>query len=339
MLLSALWVKPLACERLPSKCAKLIILFVNPIQQKKGEAMKYEKVSQTINIKDDEFVTVKEMGNLTEVKYNSNPNTEPRTIKLSKEEFLVKSTGEIKEYETYAKDKSECIGSVRKSMKRIRELINSNVVEPSYVRWCCLTYKDNVQDREKVYQDFRKFNQRFKYYLQKKGLPIPEFIDILEPQGRGSFHHHLLYIWNEKAPYIPNADFERLWGHGFTKVQKIDGITNVAAYLTAYLSDMELPEDKWEYLKYFDESEVKEMVINGERKAFVKGQRLKLYPSNMNIVRHSKGIKYPEVQKMPLREAKKRVCDKVLTYHTTYKLSNEQGYSTIIDRKEYCSNY
>lgn len=42
-----------------------------------------------------------------------------------------------------------------------------------------------------------------------------------------------------------------------------------------------------------------------KEKRFVKGARLRLYPAGMNIVRKTKGIKMPSVERMTYEEAQK----------------------------------
>lgn len=53
---------------------------------------------------------------------------------------------------------------------------------------------------------------------------------MMEPQGRGAWHCHLLYIFDlVKAPYIANKTLSDLWGHGFVKISKLDNVDNVGA--------------------------------------------------------------------------------------------------------------
>ena len=63
-------------------------------------------------------------------------------------------------------------------MKRIKELIQTNVTDISRVRWCTLTYKENMKSTERLYNDFRKFNQRLKTYLKSRKIENVEYIMI-----------------------------------------------------------------------------------------------------------------------------------------------------------------
>ena len=103
------------------------------------------------------------------------------------------------------------------------------------VRWITLTYAENMTDTDRLYFDFKDFNKRFQYYCKINGYSKPEYIVMMEPQGRGAWHCHLLYIWDCKAPYVANKTLRDLWGHGFVKIKKLDNCDNVGAYLTAYL--------------------------------------------------------------------------------------------------------
>lgn len=86
-------------------------------------------------------------------------------------------------------------------------------------------------------RDFRHFNTRcreiFGHY---------EYITAAEPQGRGAWHLHCVFIFAGKAPYMENAVVRDCWKQGFVTVKRLDDVDNVGAYLTAYLGDMELSE-------------------------------------------------------------------------------------------------
>ena len=45
-------------------------------------------------------------------------------------------------------------------MGRLRDLLNTNIADPSHCRWVTLTYKENMTDPKRLYTDFDKFNKR-----------------------------------------------------------------------------------------------------------------------------------------------------------------------------------
>ena len=64
----------------------------------------------------------------------------------------------------------------------MRDIINTNVVNTNNGLWVTLTYKENMQDTKKLYDDYRKFNMRFQRYLKNNNLPKCEYIVCAEPQ-------------------------------------------------------------------------------------------------------------------------------------------------------------
>lgn len=277
------------------------------------------------------------MGNVVEVQYMEHRNNK-QTVQMlpGGNEFVICSTGEVKEVEHHNTRKDNKKG-LYKTFANCRGMINANVTDVSKVRWCTLTYKENMTDPKRLYSDFQQFNQRFQYFCKIKGYSKPEYIVMMEPQGRGAWHAHLLYIWQDmKAPYISNKDFRELWGHGFVKIKKLDNVDNVGAYLTAYLGDMELDEIQGKT----DGKEVKivEVDENGEKvkKAIVKGARLDLYPSNFNMLRYSRGCKKPIEEMMYQDEATKKVLGATKTFESAVKMIDEStGFENTIVKSQY----
>ena len=284
-------------------------------------------------------VKVTEMGNVIEVQYMSRRNYK-QTIQMLKggEQFVICATGEIKDIEHHNTRKDNKKG-LYKTFANARAVINANVTDVSKVRWCTLTYAENMTDPKRLYKDFHDFNLRFQYYCKTKGYSKPEYIVMMEPQGRGAWHAHLLYIWqDQKAPYISNQDFRELWGHGFVRIKKLDNVDNVGAYLTAYLGDMEI--DEMDLSKAVGKQckvvEVEDEDGKKVKKAIVKGARLDLYPANFNMLRCSRGVKRPVAEMMSQEEANKKVSAATKTFESAVKLvDNENDFETVIIREQY----
>lgn len=301
--------------------------------------MKIEKLSEIPSKNPSLQVKVTEMGNIVEIQYMSHRNNK-QTIQMLEggDRYLILGTGEVKDVVHHDTRKDNKKG-LYKTFSNARAIINSNVTDVSKVRWCTLTYAENMTDTKKLYTDFRDFNKRFQYYCKQKGFSSPEYIVMMEPQGRGAWHAHLLYIWQDMAaPFIPNDDFRRLWGHGFVKIKKLDDVDNVGAYLTAYLGDMEIFEaiDQGCFssgdVKWVDTEEDGKKV----RKAIIKGGRLHLYPANFNMIRCSRGIKRPVSDMMCQDEANKKVLGATKTFETACKLTdNEHDFESIIIKEQY----
>ena len=311
-----------------------------------------------------EKVCYTEMGNIIEIQYMSKKNTKANIRMLGNGEYLEVASGEIKKIVNHNSTRDELKGNLYRTFKQLRGIINANVVNVNQVRWCTLTYGDNVRSTNKLYKDFEHFNKRLKRYCNKNGFGKYEYIAIIEPQGRGSWHIHLLLIFKELpiAPYIPHKDFWKLWSpegiknnKDFVKIKKLDDVDNVGAYLTAYLGDIPIEIDENNNINMaFDENDMEEFIYQNEgcklniktveveeegkkvEKKFLKGARLCLYPTNFNIYRTSRGIKRPEKEEMFNFQAQKKVSAATLTFEKTLELNDsESTFNSLINYKYY----
>lgn len=270
------------------------------------------------------LVKVTDMGNVIEVQYMSNRNNK-QTIQMLKggDKYVVCATGEVFDIEKH-ESRADQKKSLYRTFKTARGVINANVTDVSKVRWITLTYAENMTDTKQLYSDFEKFNKKFQYYCKKNKYSKPEYIVMMEPQGRGAWHAHMLYIWQDmKAPYIANDVLADLWGHGFVRIKKLDDVDNVGAYLTAYLGDMEV-QDAMDNGQVENGAEVKMVEVEEEGKKvskyYIKGARLGLYPANFNMIRCSRGVKRPVEEFTTQKIAQKKVLGATKTYEKTVKL-------------------
>lgn len=283
-------------------------------------------------------VTVKRCGNVIEVRYM---RSTPCAVieKVSADLYVDKRTGEVKEF-CHTENRADSKASVAQSLRKLRDLINANLTAPETALWVTLTYKENMRDERRVYEDFRRFWQRFRYYLKKHGYRPAEYITAAEPQGRGAWHLHCLFLFPEEAPFIPNADMARIWGHGFTKTKSLQGIDNPGLYLTAYLGDMELSEAfrAGNAKGQIAEAEITDAQGKRQKKAIIKGARLHLYPPGFNLYRASRGVKRPEIWQTTEAEAQALVHGAPLTYEKTISITDEAGaVKNIINYRQYNS--
>lgn len=294
--------------------------------------MKIEQI-QGFSIEKDNLIALKKMGHIYEICYSEHLNSKCSIKLLDKDYYMLLTTGEIKECE-HIDNRSENKAQVSQSLKRLRDYINTNVVDPNCCLWVTLTYSENMRDTKKLYIDFKRFIRRF---INRYGKI--EYIVAMEPQGRGAWHCHCIIIFNKKAPYIPNTDIAQLWEQGFTKTNKLQNIDNIGAYLTAYLGDMDY-DSCIENNICFSEYDIKEVTEIGniklkKPKKFVKGGRLCMYPPKFNIYRISRGIKKPTKEYIKYSEAKEKVGLRHPTYSKSIKLTSENEEFTNIISYEY----
>lgn len=285
----------------------------------------------------DDLVKVTECGFITEILFSTHKSNGPVIRRIDKDYYCDLRNGEVKEVHHNEK-RSDDMKSVARSIRDIRNYINANVTDTTKCKFITLTYAENMRDTKKVFNDFKNFwNKKF-----KKEYPNTEYISILEPQGRGSWHLHLIAIFKEKAPFIPNEVIAKMWGHGFTCTRKIDNVDNIGAYLSAYLADLSFDEAEQmgintEYVPY-KTLEVEDENGNKISKKFIKGGRLPLYPAGVHIMRHSKGCAKPSIRYCRNEEAENNVIFDKMTYEVTKEINdNDTGFKNIINRRCYNS--
>ena len=281
----------------------------------------------------NEVVRFKDMGNVKEIMYAEKVNHHIGIVRIDKYTYIDLKTGEVKEFE-HIESRADDKNSVRVSLGKLRDLINTNVTEPNNCLWCTLTYAENMTDTKRLYQDFRKFIQRFRYRYADF-----EYIVAMEPQGRGAWHAHLILIFPCKAPFIPNSELADLWRYGFVSIKKMTDIDNIGAYLTAYLGDMDFEEMQKINMHIENGQTLKEIDTvdengNAVKKRIIKGARLGLYPPKFNLYRCSKGVKKPSVEYMKNSEAEKKVGSVQPTYEKTVAI-DDGHFSNLFNYRQY----
>lgn len=262
---------------------------------------------------------VVQSGHIVDVYEYSHLNTDATIIKLNKQEFVVVSSGEIKEFKKDGKTRLDNLASLKKSQKKLRNLINANFEDVRKTHWCTLTYAENMQDRDRLRGDFNLFTKRFRTFCNRKGYPYPRMIAVPEPQQRGAWHIHLLMFWDMPiCPFIPNEIFTSIWQQGFTSIKQVrkgnKSITNLGNYLTSYLTDM--PLDECVGLD-IDNMEIMEK----KGKKFVKGARMQLYPVGCNLYYTSGQVHRSIESWQDKREVAFIVRNSHCNMQTTFKVS------------------
>lgn len=310
--------------------------------------MKVEKIDN-VEIFPDDKIKLTTMGNVYEVLRMDRINKKSCILVLDKDFYIDLRTGEKKEFEHHenrACDRNE----LRKTMRRLRGIINANCSDVSRCRWITFTYQENMTDTERLYSDCRKLIKTVRYHLGHF-----EYIHVVEPQGRGAWHIHALWIFDDKAPFIDSSWLRNVWGNGFVTVKKLEDVDNVGAYLTAYLCDCEiedytryvfeknhlsLPDDISVITSQFsgDDILVKEVEQDGKKvsKRFVKGGRMYMYPPNFNLYRASRGIQKPIEEYMTYENAQKKIGSAQPTFSTAIQLSDDvSGFENVIIKEYY----
>jgi len=204
--------------------------------------------------------------------------TSINTRKLSKTEYVVLSTGEVKEYKLTDGKHREAL---RKTFQNLRYLIRTNFsADDPHQKFITLTYAENMQDSNRLYKDFEDFMKRLKRHCKHHPL---QYIVVAEPQERGAWHMHLMLKSAVPGLWIDKDKLTKLWGHGMTEIAQLKG-DDVGNYYVAYFTSIS--------------AEARELTNNTDdptagNKAYIKGGRLGYYPKCFRFYRCSRNIVRP----------------------------------------------
>ena len=253
-------------------------------------------------IKKNDIVTVIKAGHIIDITYSEKQNQKARIKKLNKDEYLHCGTGEIKQFE-HQSNRDGNIAEVRESVKNLRHLINNNFAGKPNELFITLTYKENMTDTKRLYEDSKKYMMKLRY--EYKDISNIDYISVVEPQLRGAWHIHQLVRFNDISNiFIENGKLAEIWGNGFVTVKSLKQVDNIGAYLSAYLTNIK----------------------NGETK---KGAKLYLYPTGLNIYRCSRGIQKPQKQKKRFDEIEKEVGSTIPNFQRQVTIQSNDYTNTI----------
>lgn len=273
------------------------------------------------------IVTVSEQGHIVELTASTHVKASPVLKKLSAEEYVDTRTGEVKQY-IHTENRAERYKDLKSSMKKLRDIVNCNTTDATRVLWATFTYAENMTDSKRLYSDFKRFNTRFRRYLAKESLPLYEYICVAEPQERGAWHIHVIFIFSARAPFVPVSKLTEFWSQGYVFVRFSDNVDNLGAYLSAYLSDIPCDVNTSEYSSF--------NILEKQGKKYIKGGRLSLYPPGFNYYRCSRGVKRPVVYETTLEEAHRSLAGSTLTYeYEADVIDNKTGNALFSYRKEF----
>lgn len=138
--------------------------------------------------------------------------------------------------------------SLNRTKTEIRRLTNAN---PQLNKFMTLTFADNITDLKEANYIFNQFIKRISYkYPGFEYLAVPEF------QKRGAVHYHLLC----KLPFVEISEMQIIWGQGFIKLNRIDNVNNVGAYVCKYLSKDMFDDRTFGKKKFFRSQSLSESV-------------------------------------------------------------------------------
>lgn len=139
----------------------------------------------------------------------------------------------------------------RQTQKRrrtaIRQLICTNFDKGS--KFVTLTFNDHMGFD---IQDVKQCNEHFHNAIKRLRYKFPEFkylavIEFQDQNDRGAVHYHMIC----NLPYIKKSELAQIWGAGFVKINRIDKVDNVGAYVVKYMNK-DIDDDRLQGLKAYN---------------------------------------------------------------------------------------
>lgn len=147
---------------------------------------------------------------------------------------------------------------LNRARKEVRRLINANVnryedengnnYKPVFLT---LTFADNLKEISLANKEFRKFIKRLGYHIAHNQTYL-KYVAVPEFQKRGAVHYHLI-IFN--LPYTKNKVLGSIWDNGFIKINAIEGVNNIGAYVCKYMTKDYDTKDKLAGQKCYSRSQ------------------------------------------------------------------------------------
>ncbi len=270
-----------------------------------------------------DLVTLTKTNHVSEIQYLQHMNTKQTIQKINSKSYVLLETGEVKDFKK-TENRSEGLKSLYKTFKKLRYLINNNFIGAQNELFVTLTFAPDRKGWRPTLGDNDYLALCFKNFIRKMKRKYGriEFLRVVEPHADGHAHYHVLLRFDDhKKMYIHSSDLAKIWGEGFTVVHSLKNVDNIGAYVSAYLTDIELTEKTG-----MDEclSGHKTEVLEKEGKKYIKGGRMKYYPTGKQIYNKSKGIVEPVRKRMTYEKAKKIVGPGRPTYEKNINVENAE---------------
>lgn len=258
--------------------------------------------------KPNDIVEVQYEGDFVTEKFMEN-SVKGHIRRIDAKTYEVVETGEVREYKENDEGTKALArrAALNRTFEELRALIRVNFVSPggSGFRkqlFITLTYAENMKDEEQLYKDFKNFIRRLER-AYPRFAPFT-YIAVMEPQGRGAWHVHLMIKTTANNFFLPFLRVQEIWGHGTVSVNELKS-DDLGCYYTAYFTgligearggDTEKTETGEDVLAYEQSIQTMEQMTGGKislKKTYIKGRRLDLYPKNFHFFRCSRDVRRP----------------------------------------------
>jgi hypothetical protein len=134
--------------------------------------------------------------------------------------------------ENYIEHRKQVLQRAKRDLRRLINANHGQYGKEFTSKFLTLTFGDNITDIDSANYEFEKFIKRLNYHCFGTKKANLKYNVAVEFQDRGAIHYHVI-IYN--MPYVKANDIANVWGNGFIKINKIDNVDNVGAYVTEYM--------------------------------------------------------------------------------------------------------
>lgn len=126
--------------------------------------------------------------------------------------------------------------ALNRARTNLRRLVNANYGQYGSeftAKFVTLTFGPNITDLKMANYEYTKFVKRLNYRMFDTKKANLRYTAVVHFQKRGAVHYHVIFY---NLPYLKAKELESLWGNGFVKINKIDHVDNVGAYVCKYMT-------------------------------------------------------------------------------------------------------
>lgn len=127
-----------------------------------------------------------------------------------------------------------------RARRKLMDLVRCNAAydwrdhegKPCTNKFLTLTFKENVTDLEYGNEEFVKFIKRLNYHVTGQKKAFLKYVAVVEFQQRGAVHYHVIFF---NLRFTRVKEIAEVWGFGGVKINKIDHVDDLGAYLAKYM--------------------------------------------------------------------------------------------------------
>lgn len=152
-----------------------------------------------------------------------------------------------------------------RARRDIRNIVNTNF-KAGLSKFLTLTFEDDITDIAEANKEFMLFVKRLNYKVFKSKKSVLQYTVVPETHKKrtGVIHFHVICY---NLPYVDvNWLAKEVWGNGFIKLNRIEQVDNVGAYICKYLSKEECESFRGKKCYFNSRNLAKPIEITSEKK-------------------------------------------------------------------------